>query len=299
MKLPPQLAIIGPTASGKTSLALEAARRHDGVILSLDSLSLYRQINIASAKPTPQERGSIPHFGIDILSVDAHFDVVRFVDCYHAAREHARELGSPLIIVGGSGFYLKILLEGISPMPDVSEATRQRVAQILRDLPSAYRQLADVDPEFARIIDPSDRYRIEKGLILYYGSGLAPSAYFRTHRPVPIIQEALPIYEVQVDRIRLRERIVLRTGKMLREGLIDEVTALERAYGRRPNPMKAIGITEVLGYLDGRYRYEKMKEKIITHTARLAKRQVTFNRSQFKSRHSGTLQELTSLLAIG
>jgi len=105
--------------------------------------------------------------------------------------------------------------------------------------------------------------------------------------------------EVQVDRIRLRERIVLRTGKMLREGLIDEVTALERAYGRRPNPMKAIGITEVLGYLDGRYRYEKMKEKIITHTARLAKRQVTFNRSQFKSRHSGTLQELKSLLAIG
>lgn len=298
MKIPPQLAIIGPTASGKTSLALELARQHNGIILSLDSLSVYRQIDIASAKPTIEERGDIPHYGIDILSVDKPFDVVRFMECYHVAKAQAGKTSSPLIIVGGSGFYLKILFEGLSPMPTVSDTIQNQVAKLLGDLPSAYHQLTNIDPDFARRLAPSDRYRIEKALILYYASGMVPSTYYHNHPPVPILQEELPVYELKVPREYLRERIILRTSKMLRDGLIDEVATLERQYSRMPNPMKAIGIKEVLDYFDGRYRYEEMKEKIITHTARLAKRQVTFNKSQFTSQYSGSLQELKSILRL-
>jgi len=296
MKLPAQLAIIGPTASGKTSLALGLARQHNGVILSLDSLSVYRQIDIASAKPTTKERGEIPHFGINVLSVNEPFDVVKFIECYHNAKAYARQTDSPLIIVGGSGFYLKALLEGLSPMPQISESVQKETDKRLQDLPNAYAQLKKIDPDFTRRIASSDRYRIEKALIIYLATGMRPSDYFRTHPPVPIITGDLPLYELRLPREQLRERIALRTSKMLRDGLVDEVALLERQYGRAPNPMKSIGISEVLDYLDGRYRYEEMKEKIITHTAQLAKRQVTFNKSQFPLRRSGNLKELKEIL---
>ena len=299
MNLPSHIAIIGPTASGKTSLALELAQENSGVILSLDSLAVYREIDIASAKPTREERGEIPHFGIDLLPPDAPFDVTQFFRSYHEAEAFAREHQRPLIIVGGSGFYLKMLIEGVSPMPEISDAIRTHVSRQVIDLSSAHRQLELLDPVFAKKIEATDAYRIEKGLIVHYATGMTPSAYFESHPPKPILSASLPIYEVVTERSLLRERIALRTAKMLRDGLIDEVCRLERRYTRAPNCMKAIGITEVLSYLDGPYDYAMMKEKIITHTARLAKRQVTFNKSQFTKTARGSLPQLKSTLLGG
>ena len=290
------VAIIGPTASGKTSLALQLAERQRGVILSLDSLALYRRIDIASAKPTQIERGMVPHFGIDLIEPDQPFDVTRFIESYREAEAFAHQHHRPLVIVGGSGFYLKILLEGISPLPPVSEQTHHQVSAELLDLKKAYRHLSEIDPPFVRSIDSSDRYRIEKGLTIYYATQRAPSHWFATHPPVPFIEEALPIYEIVVGRTDLRDRISLRTDQMLNRGLIDEVCSLERRYTRYPNAMKSIGIKEVLAYLDGEYTYGQMREKIITNTARLAKRQVTFNKSQFEDTRQGSLQELEKML---
>ena len=286
-----QLCIIGPTASGKSSLALAYARQHHGVILSLDSLSLYREIDIASAKPTPEERGTIPHFGIDVIAPDVPFDVTRFITLYHQASAAACAAKSPLIIVGGTGFYLKILLEGISPLPSLSPAAKQRVAEAMNDLPSAYHYLHSIDPDYARALESSDRYRIEKALEIFFATGMAPTKYFRAHPPQPVIADPLPIYEIMTERSILRQRIVRRTDGMLSAGLIDEVCGLERRYTRAPNAMKAIGIKEVLTYLDGHCTRKEMREKIITNTARLAKRQVTFNRSQFPDAKRATLEE--------
>jgi len=292
MKLPPSIAIIGPTASGKTTLALELAQEKDGLILSLDSLSLYQGIDIASAKPTLEERGTISHFGIDALTPDVAFDVTHFIALYRQARAQSLAAGSPLIIVGGTGFYLKMLLEGISPLPSLSPDAEQRVATSMNDLASAYRYLRSIDPDYAQTLSSSDRYRIEKALQIFFGTSMPPSIYFRTHPPQPVITDPLPVYEITVERSLLRQRIIQRTDRMLATGLIDEVCGLEQRYTRAPNAMKAIGIKEVLAYLDGQYTRDEMREKIITNTARLAKRQVTFNRSQFHTTRQGSLEEL-------
>ncbi len=294
----PQLALIGSTASGKSALALETAARFGAIILSLDSLSIYRQIDIASAKPSPAERGEIPHFGIDLIRPDEPFDVLQFVDLYREARRESVKRKAPLIIVGGSSFYLKILLEGISPLPPIDEEIRNKVNGLISDLPKAYTILRDIDPEYADTLAPSDRYRIEKALLISLSTGQGPSGYFRDHPPLPVIEEPLPMYEILTEREVLRKRIAQRTDRMLSEGLVDEVLFLESTYGRRPSPMKAIGIREVLDYLDGMYDYAQMREKIITHTARLAKRQRTFNQSQFNHVIRGDIEELRKKIAV-
>jgi tRNA dimethylallyltransferase len=292
MNIPRHFAIIGPTASGKTAMALDLADTYGGVILSLDSLALYRHIDIASAKPTPSERGDIPHYGIDILDPDEPFDVTMYEHPYREALEQARRRNGPLIIVGGSSFYLKTLIEGISPLPPITPDIRREVAAYLTRLPEAYRLLSQRDSAYARSIEPSDRYRIEKGLLIALASGMGPTEYFRQHPPRPVIEAPLTIYEITIDRTLLRERIALRTAKMLREGLIDEVCRLEKRYTRAPHPMKAIGIAEVLDYLDGKHTYRQMREAIITHTAQLAKRQVTFNKTQLNVDFRGSAQEI-------
>ena len=276
------IALIGPTASGKSDLALQAAAVTGARILSLDSLSIYKGIDIVSAKPTPEERGEIIHYGIDVLTPDRPFDVTTFVDLYRQAHADCKAAGVPLIIVGGTSFYLKVLFEGISETPMTDESTREKVAEMLQEQPNAYGLLQRIDPDYMAGIDANDRYRTEKMLTIYLQTGISPSEWFAAHPPEPLLIDA-PLFAIDLPRDLLRERIALRTRKMIASGLIDEVARLEQRYGRAPNPMKAIGIIEVLAYLDGKMTKEEMTQQIITHTAQLAKRQQTFNRNQFAS----------------
>lgn len=278
-----QLAIIGPTASGKSDLALQLAQHHRAFILSIDSLSIYREIDIASAKPSVEELAAVTHFGIDALYPDEYFGVTVFFDLYRQAKAAAGSAGRNLIIVGGTSFYLKSLITGLSPTPDISPETRTEATKILTGPDAAYTLLYDADPTYMKQIERTDRYRIEKMLLLYLQSGQTPTDWFKTHPPIPIVTD-LPIYEIDIERAILRERIVQRTHQMVAMGLIDEVAGLERTYGRSPNSMKAIGIVEVLDYLDGKIGKEAMIEQIVTHTAQLAKRQQTFNRNQFEDK---------------
>jgi tRNA dimethylallyltransferase len=288
-----EIAIIGPTASGKSDAALQLALKHNAFILSIDSLSIYKEIDIASAKPSKSELASVRHFGIDLLYPNEHFSVATFIGLYREAKAAARRDGKNLIIVGGTGFYLKSLLTGISPMPEVSEETEKEARARLGDLEAAYRTLYEADPEYMRNIEPTDAYRIEKMLLLYLETGQTPTRWFDRHPPEPVVP-SLPLFEIDVDRALLRERIARRTDKMIREGLIDEVAYLEWKYGRAPNAMKAIGIVEVLGFLDGTSDRAQMREQIITHTAQLAKRQQTFNRTQFDAKELLPMEKLIS-----
>ena len=276
-----QLAIIGPTASGKSDLAIAVAREIDAIILSLDSLSLYREIDIASAKPDISERAGIPHFGIDILYPDEAFDVTLFAKVYQQAYQKARSEEKNLIIVGGTGFYLKVLIDGISPLPKPDPDTLQKIKREMPDREKIHTKLRKLDPLYMENIKAGDSYRIEKALEIYYSTGKIPSQYFRENPPESMINGDLPLYRIAVEKALLRERIAIRTEKMIKQGLIDEVAYLEKKYTRKPNPMKAIGIRETLDYLDGRISKMYLAEKITTNTARLAKRQTTFNRSQF------------------
>jgi tRNA dimethylallyltransferase len=291
-----QFALIGPTASGKSALAIELAHKIDANILSLDSLAIYKEIDIASAKPTEKEQAGIQHFGIDEIKPNENFDVTTFIELYKKAKEHSIKENRHLIIVGGTSFYLNILLKGISKVPKISKEAQEKSNQLLLNLPKAHAFLNELDPIYMRSIETTDRYRIEKMLNLYFETDQTPSSYFKENPPKPTITEPLPIYEIEVERELLRERIKKRTKKMLKEGLIEEVFYLEKNYTRTPNCMKAIGIKEVLAYFDGVYNKKLMEEKIVTHTAQLAKRQRTFNRSQFQEKTLRSLKSLEELL---
>ena len=280
-----QIAIIGPTASGKTGLAIDMAYQTNSIILSLDSLSVYKEIDIASAKPTKSERGDIVHFGIDEVYPNETFDVMQFLDCYYRAYNYAKQNNHNLIIVGGTGFYLKILIEGMSVGVDSKESM-----DISTDV--AYELMVDIDPIYMQKIEQNDKYRIEKAYMIYKQSNLSPTEFFLKNPKKPIIPD-LPIFEIIWDTEELRQRIKLRTKQMIDQGVINEVLFLEKKYGRLPNCMNSIGIVETLEYIDGKLTRNELEEKISVNTARLAKRQRTFNRSQFNDKQTKNI--ITSL----
>ena len=291
-----QLALIGPTASGKTSLSIKIAQQMNAYILSLDSLSIYKEIDIVSAKPTLEERAGIIHYGMDYIYPNENFDVTTFIKLYHEVHAQCLEDGKNLVIVGGTSFYLKMLIEGISVLPTISTETKEKTNNYLQNLQTTYEWLYSLDETYMSNIESNDPYRIEKALHIYLETGLTPTQYFKQYPPKPTVTEALPIYQIEIDRETLRERIALRTNMMLSDGLIDEVCMLEKKYTRSPNCMKSIGIKETLAYLDGIYDKKMLIEKITTNTARLSKRQTTFNNSQFEDVIKGSVKELEELI---
>ena len=281
-----EIAIIGTTASGKTALSLELASKTNSIILSLDSLCVYKEIDIVSAKPTKEERGNIVHFGIDEVYPNEEFDVVKFIELYNKAKEYASNHNNNLIIVGGTGFYLKALIDGLSKGIDL---------KVKLDISpfEAYDFLYSLDKDYMQKIEKNDRYRIEKAYAIYKQSGLIPSEFFEKNPKTPFAKD-LKIFEILWDKEELRKRIALRTNQMVKSGLIDEIIYLEKKYTRAPNCMSSIGIIETLEYLDGKLSKQELEDKISLNTSKLAKRQNTFNKSQFTEKTSNIIENLNS-----
>ena len=290
-----EIAIIAPTASGKTALSISLAHKLNAIILSLDSLAIYKHIDITSAKPTLNERDNIKHFGIDIIYPNQSFDVIEYIKIYKQAKLYAQKHNKNLIIVGGSGFYLKTLLQGISNIPKISKSTKQWVKHQLTNIDKAYKFLYEKDKAYMEKIALNDRYRIEKALSIYKQTNSVASVYFEQNKPKPIIDNT-DIYEIETDPAVLRDNIALRTQNMLDLGLIDEVIYLEKKYTREPNSMQSIGIKETLDYLDGKLSKEQLKEKIIINTVRLAKHQRTFNKGQFCNTLKYPLEQMENII---
>ncbi len=290
-----QLAIIGPTASGKSDLAIKIALKIDAYILSIDSLSIYKEIDIVSAKPSKEELNAVKHFGIDVLYPNEYFSVDIFINLYKEVLQKCKKDSKNLVIVGGTSFYLKTLVSGLSRLPEVTDETMKIVKEKLKDLKAAHIFLSDLDPEYMKSIQDSDSYRTEKALIIYEASKITPTKWFEQNPPQSVIKN-LSIFNIDVDRKILRQRINKRSQKMISLGLLDEVCYLEQKYSRLPNSMGAIGIVEVLEYLDLKVDKEQMLENISTHTAQLAKRQATFNRTQFEGITSAPLEDLEEII---
>ncbi|MFW3411933.1 tRNA (adenosine(37)-N6)-dimethylallyltransferase MiaA [Aliarcobacter butzleri] len=281
-----EIAIIGSTASGKTALSLEIASKTNSIILSLDSLCVYKEIDIVSAKPTLEERGEILHFGIDEVYPNVEFDVVCFMELYKKAKEYALKNDKNLIIVGGTGFYLKALIDGLSLGIETKIKLDISVSE-------AYDLLYSLDEVYMKKIEKNDKYRVEKAYAIYKQTGLTPTLYFEKNPKIPLAKD-LKIFEILWEKEELKKRVTSRTNTMIKSGLIDEIIYLERKYTRAPNCMSSIGIVETFEYLDGKLSKEELEEKISQNTMKLAKRQNTFNKGQFLNKTSNIIDNLNS-----
>jgi len=291
-----EIAILGASGSGKTDLSLNLANRLNAIILSLDSLSIYQQINIASAKPSKEQRGEIPHFGIDVLHPKETHNAQIFIQEYQRAKAYAKNYQKNLLIVGGTSFYLKILLEGLSTFPKLTQEQKITIQEKIKGFPtqeSRFMYLNSIDKTTK--IHPNDAYRTNKALEIYFSTSLTPTQYFQQNPPIPLLKNC-EIYEILLCKEELKENITKRTHLMLQKGLIEEATTLLNDFGNTHQWAKSIGIKEVGQFLKGVILKEHLQSLITTHTLQLAKRQKTFNRTQFQEHFCGSTQEISQML---
>lgn len=291
------IALIGASASGKSALGLALAREFDIEIFSLDSLSIYKYIDIASAKPSIDELNEVTHYAIDVLEPNQKCSVMTFWNLLDKAIQTSKQKGKrALLIVGGSSFYLKSMVDGLSPMPQLNS----QIVTHAQSIDKPFEFLQRIDSAYCAGISPNDTYRIQRALEIYFATQSTPSAYFTTHKKITMpALENLCIFSLQMPRETLRERIFKRTRQMIDKGLIDEVKFLSQHYPLDSQIFKAIGIKETLHYLNLTPKEQDTNalcEQIATHTAQLAKRQTTFNRTQFPTAKSLPLDSLTQEL---
>lgn len=274
------IAILGGSGSGKSQLGLELAQKLNCEIFSLDSLSIYKEIDIASAKPTKEELAKIYHYGVDVLSPTQHNNATLFYNLLQEAIALTQNKGKDtLLIIGGSSFYLKSIIDGLSPLPQLEQATLEEIKERIQKLSSPLEFLLSIEPSLP--FSHQDSYRINKFLEIYFATGLAPSLYFRQNPKIPFPYK-IEKYILSLERELLRKRIALRSKKMLEMGILDEARILMEKYGDQIGPFKSIGLKECKEYFNKKITSkEELLYLINTHTAQLAKRQNTFNRTQF------------------
>lgn len=275
------IAIIGPTCSGKSALALNLALKINAYIFSIDSLSIYKEIDIASAKPSKNELESVRHYAINALFPNEHVNVGIFIKLLESTLSECKKDCKNLVIVGGSSFYLKSIIQGLSKDFLDSKKKSNIIESNLPglNLSQKYDFLAKIDSNYASKISRNDTYRIHRGLEIFFYTKLSPTQYF-TQNKRQILNLNMQIFNLQIDKKILREQINARTNAMLKAGLIDEVKGILDKYGRDIQPFKAIGLKETLLFFEGKISLEELENLISTHTRQLAKRQITFNKTQ-------------------
>ncbi len=283
---PPVVAIMGPTATGKTAAALEIARHIPSEIISVDSALVYRGMDIGTAKPSAAELAAVPHHLIDILDPTEAYSVMQFrQDTLRLAADITARGKLPLL-VGGTMLYFKALQDGLDVLPQADAALRSRLDEEAARIgsPAMHAKLAALDPETAARLKPNDAQRIQRALEIIELSGQPMSQLLAKAPKVDLPFAILPIALEPSDRSVLHARIAARFDAMLAAGtggLIDEVTTL-RARGDLhlglPS-MRCVGYRQAWEYLDGAYDYKTMREKGIAATRQLAKRQLTWLRS--------------------
>lgn len=278
-KIPHKLLVIcGPTASGKSELALRLARELDGEIINADSMQLYRGMNVGTAKPTPEQRGAIPHHLIDVADPDHPFSAADFVKAADQAIAEITGRGKRVIVAGGTGLYIRALLKGLVDSPSGGGEIRRALHEEARELgnEAMLAKLRRVDPKLAESIHPNNLVRIIRGLEVYRQTGIPLSRFQQEHGFGGRRYESLQI-GIRVERTDLYERIEARVEEMFAKGLAGEVAQLLAAgYGRDLKAMRAIGYKEAASYLAGECTLEEAKNMIKQNTRRYAKRQMTW-----------------------
>lgn len=274
-------AVVGPTASGKSTLALEIARRHGGEIISCDSMQIYKRMNIGTAKPSTEEQNEVRHHLIDIVEPDTAFSCEDYVTYASCAIDDCVSRGKLPIICGGTGLYLDTLLRGgnSAPVADTVDIRERLTARAKREGADAlHAELASVDHESAEAIHPNNVKRVIRALEIYYSCGIPKSVLDRESKGLEPRYDATVLGICYSEREALYRRIEKRVDFMIEQGLLRETEMLMRegVFERNGTAAQAIGYKELLGYLRGEQSLEKAVSDLKTATRRYAKRQITW-----------------------
>lgn len=282
--LPKAICLMGPTASGKTDLAIFLSEHFPVDIISVDSAMVYRGLDIGSAKPSAEELAKAPHRLIDVVDPLEVYSAAQFRHDALQEMEDIIKAGHIPLLVGGTMLYFRALLQGLSELPAADEATRHKLENEAAELgwEKMHQRLAEVDPQAAARIHPNDPQRIQRALEVYEVTGTAMSQLQKEQKAEPIPYQVLKLALLPSDRAFLHQRIELRFKQMLQQGLIDEVEGLmARGDLHEDLPaIRAVGYRQVWDYLHGRIDYNEMEERGVIATRQLAKRQFTWLRSE-------------------
>jgi len=274
----PLVIINSPTATGKTELAINLALEFGGEIISADSLQVYCYLDIGTAKPSQEQRNKVKHHLIDIVNPDEEFNAAFFAEQARIIIADLARKGKPVFIVGGTGLYIRALLRGIIETPTVDENIRNHYRR-LRDQHGKgyiYDLLQQRDADAARKINPNDSVRVIRALEVLEQTGESISAKQKRHSFADCPYKTYKI-GIQIDRAELKQRIIMRTGKMIADGLLDEVKSiLDRGYSYKLKPLQSLGYKQVIGFLQKKYNWENAVNLIKRDTWHYAKRQLTW-----------------------
>ncbi|MEJ0097999.1 MAG: tRNA (adenosine(37)-N6)-dimethylallyltransferase MiaA, partial [Bauldia sp.] len=276
--------LAGPTASGKSRLALDLAGESHGIVINADSMQVYRELRVLSARPDAEDEAAATHRLYGHVEARTRYSVGAWLADASAALAEARAAGRPAVVVGGTGLYFKALTEGLAPVPAIPAALRAGLLAETSGLESAelHARLAALDPEDAAAVRPSDRTRIVRALEVFTATGASLAEWKRGASSTPLVDaSAAERIVLMPDRAELHRRIAARAERMVHVGAIEEVRAL-LAQGLDPDlpAMKAIGVRELRDHLAGRMSLDEATAAIKTETRRYAKRQMTWFRNQ-------------------
>ena len=281
--MPPKILVIcGPTASGKTALAVGLARRHHGEVVSADSMQIYRRMDIGTAKPTPEEMGGVPHHMLDVADPEEDFSVARYVDMAAKCVDDILSRGRLPILAGGTGLYIDSLLSGrtFAPFQPDSPLRGQLEEQLRREGGAAMlSRLARVDPDSAARLHPNDEKRIVRALEVYQSTGKTITQHNLETRAIPPRYDALTLALAFEQREDMWSRIDRRVDQMMDQGLVDEVQSLlDSGVPAKCTAMQAIGYKEMAAALLSHGDVSAGAEEVKLRSRQYAKRQLTWFR---------------------
>lgn len=269
---------------GKSDIALNMAKKNDAVIINADSQQIYKELPILTACPLKNDYEIVPHKLYEFLDGNEFLDVKKWIELAVIEIKNAWELNKTPILVGGTGFYIKSLINGLSPVPDIKQEIRNEIRNMGEKLSvtELYSKLEAVDFELAKKLNQNDKQRILRGLEVFFSTGKKLSLWQKEKKIKPIDGLKYNIEIVDMDKILLNERIDKRIDKMIKMGVIDEVKNLMKKNYEPTAPIfKIIGVSHIINYLQNKITKDEMKNLIIIETKQYAKRQKTFFRIQF------------------
>ena len=276
-ELPKVLAIVGPTAVGKTAVGIQVAKELNGEIVSADARQLYRGMNVGTAKPSSEELRSVPYHLIDIAEPGEYFSAGIYAEMGHKVISDLISRGKLPIIVGGSGLYFRALIDGLFTGESRSDEVRESLSAEVKNsgLEVMYEKLLKIDADYAKLISPNDEMRITRALEVYEITGRTLSESFAQQSDVPLLNSL--IIGLRMERKLLISRIEERVEKMIASGLVEEVKQLlDAGYREDIKKIPTIGYNEVIDYLDGEIDESRMIIDIKVNSRRYAKRQMTW-----------------------